>query len=60
MSGHCSCFCRLLTFFSINFLLKKYFRNTVRLSNGLDPDQDQCDLDPNCFQWINADDKSPY
>ena len=38
-----------------------YFRNTTRVSNGLDPDQDQCydspDLGPNCLQRLSADDK---
>ena len=32
------------------------------MSNGLDPDQDQCsvcpDLDPNCLQRFSAKDKS--
>ena len=43
--------------------LSKYsFRNTIRVSNGFDPDQD-CrsvgpDLGPNCLQKISADDKS--
>ena len=36
--------------------------NTIRVSNGLDPDQDRnCvgpDLDPNCLQRLLADDKS--
>ena len=44
MLGNCSCFyvCRLLTFFKINlsFFKKKKFRNSIRVSNGLDPDQD--------------------
>ena len=31
-------FCRLLIFFEINFS-KNYFRNTIRVSNRLDPDQ---------------------
>ena len=40
--GNFSCFCcRLLTFFKIIFFFKKSFRNTVRLSNCLDPDQDR-------------------
>ena len=33
-------FCRLLTFFKINFL-KKLFQKHVRLSNSLDSDQDR-------------------
>ena len=62
MLGNFSCFCcRLLTFYKINFL-KKNFRNTFRVSNNLDPDQDRHsvgpDLDPNCLQRLSADDKS--
>ena len=53
--------CRLLTFFKINFL-KKSFRNSIRLSNGLDPDQDRHfvgpDLGPKCLQRLSADGKS--
>ena len=60
MLGNFSCFCcRLQTFFKINFF-KKSFRNTIRLSNGLDPDQDchviSPDLGPNCLQRLSADD----
>ena len=43
------------------FFSKNYFRITVRVSNGLDPDQDICsvgpDLGPNCLQTLSADDK---
>ena len=54
--------CRLLTFFfKINFT-KNSFRNTIRVSNGLDPDQDRHfvgpDLGPNYLQRLSADDKS--
>ena len=51
-------------FFSKVTFQKKYFRNTIRVSNSLDPDQDRhvhvvCpDLDPNCAQKLSADDKS--
>ena len=60
--GNFSCLCcRLLTFFKINFSKKK-FRNIIRVSNGLDPDQDRHsvgpDLGPNCLQRLSADDKS--
>ena len=52
--------CRLLTFFKINFF-KKYFRNTIRVSNKLDPDQARHsvgpDLGPKCLQRSSADDK---
>ena len=48
----CFC-CRLLTFFIISFQ-KNSFRNTIRVSNCLDPDQDRHsvspDLGPNCLQ----------
>ena len=43
--------------------VKKSFRNTIRVSNGLDPDEDQYsvspDLEPQCLQRLSADDKSP-
>ena len=42
--------------------LKNYFSNTIRVSNGLDPDQDWCsvgpDLGPNCLQRLLTEDKS--
>ena len=38
---------------------KNYFRNVIRVSNSLDPDQAQhfvgFDLDPNCLQSLSAD-----
>ena len=41
---------------------KKSFRNTIRVSNGLDQDHDQYsvgpDLGPNCLQSLSADYKS--
>ena len=47
------------TFFKVNFF-KKSLRNTIRLSNGLDPDLDQhsvsSDLGQNCLQRLSADD----
>ena len=52
----CSC-CRLLTFFKINFF-KNPIKNTIRLSNSLDPDQGQHsvgpDLGPDCLQRLSA------
>ena len=50
MLGNFSCFCcRLPIFSKLNFE-KNSFGNTIRVSNGLDPDQDECfvshDLDP--------------
>ena len=41
---------------------KNSSRNTIRVSNGSDPDQDPLsvgpDLDPNCLQKLSADDRS--
>ena len=48
--------CRL---FSKLILLKNSFRNTISVSNSLDPDQDQqnvgTDLSSNCFQRVSTD-----
>ena len=48
-------------FFKINFFEKK-FRNTIRVSNSLEPDQARHfvgpDLDPNCLQKLSANDTS--
>ena len=42
--------------------INKSFRNTIRVSNSLDPNQDQQnvgpDLGPNCSQRLSADDTS--
>ena len=44
-------------FFKINFF-KNYFRDTIRVSHGLDLGQDRRsvgpDLGPNCFQRLSA------
>ena len=49
-------------FFSKLTFSQNSFRNTIRVSNGLDPDQDQYfvgpDLGPNCLQSLSADDIS--
>ena len=49
-------------FFQKNFFRKKYFRNTIRVSNCLDPDQARHyvgpDLGPNYLQKLSADDTS--
>ena len=49
-------------FFSKSTFLKKNFRNTVRVSNSLDPDQARLfvgpDLVPNCLQKLSADETS--
>ena len=51
--------CHLLIFFSKSTVLKNSFRSIIRVSNGLDPDQDRCsvgpDLNPNCLQRLTAD-----
>ena len=50
-------FCRLLILFKIN-LFEKSFRNIIRVSNRLDPDQARHyfgpDLDPNCTQRLSV------
>ena len=52
------------TFFSFSKLSSflNSFKNTIRVSNGLDPDQDRHsvgpDLDPNSLHVLSADDKS--
>ena len=49
-------------FFQNQLFSKNSFRNTIRVSNGLDPDQHRHsvgpDLDPNCLQRLSADDTS--
>ena len=60
MLGNFACFCyRLLTCSKLTF---KKIRNTFRVLNGLDPDQERHsvgpDLGPNCLQRLSADDKS--
>ena len=46
-------------FFKINFIQKCSFRNTIRVSNGLDPDQDRDSVSPdlglNCLQRLSAE-----
>ena len=63
MLGIFSCFCCcLLTFFKIIFFSKKYLRNTISVSNSLDPDEAwhivRPHLGPNCLQRLSAKDKS--
>ena len=57
----CICCCLLTFFFKSNFF-KNYFRNMIRVSSSLDPDQYRHsvgpDLGPNCLQRLLADDKS--
>ena len=46
MLGNFSCFCcRRLIFFKLTFS-KKYFKNTIRVLNDLNPDQDQRSVGP--------------
>ena len=50
-------------FFSKSTFLENSFRNTIRVSNSLDPDQARHfvgpDLGPNCLQRLSADDNGP-
>ena len=52
--------CHLLTFFPIFFPINS-FKNTIRVPNGLDLDQDRCsvgpDLGPNFLQRLPAEAK---
>ena len=68
MQGNFACFfvvCRLFFFF---FFLKTFskqsFRNNIRVSNSLDPDQARCfvgpGLGPNCLQKLSAYDNSRH
>ena len=63
--GNFACFFLLSVdfFFKLTFS-KKSFRNTIRVSNSLDPDQARGfvgpDLDPYCLQWLSTDDKSRH
>ena len=64
MLGNFECFFFLssVDFFKDQLFLKKSFRNTIRVSNSLHPDQArhfvEPDLDPNCFQKLSAEDTS--
>ena len=49
--------CRPLTFSKL-FSSKNSLRNTIIVSNGFDPDQDQFCLDPNSLRRLSADVKS--
>ena len=53
--------CHLMIFPKSTFTRKK-FRNAIRVSNSLDPDQARHfvgpDLGPNCLQRLSADDTS--
>ena len=47
-------------FFSKLTFSKNSSRNTVRVSNGFDPDSVGPDLGPNCLQRLSATDKSHH
>ena len=61
MLGNFTCFCRLLIFLKINFL-KKSFRNAIKVSGSLDPDQARHFVGPgqgpNRLQRLSAGDTS--
>ena len=54
----------LIFFFKTNFFSKNSFRNTTRVSNSFDSDQDRRfvgpDLGLNCLQKLLADDTSRH
>ena len=58
MLGDFSCFYRLLLFFSKLIFSENSFRNTIRVTNSLDPDQDRHsvgpDLGPNFLRRLSA------
>ena len=55
-------FYHLLDFFQNYFFGKNSFRNTIRVSNSMDADQDGNfvgpDLGPNLLKWLTADEKA--
>ena len=60
--GNFVCFFVVCLFFSKSTFLKYSFRNTIKVSNSLDPDQARHlgghGLGPNCLQMLSADDTS--
>ena len=56
--------CVPIFFFKINFFQKNYFRNTIRVSNILDPNQVRHfigpDLSQNCLRRMSSGTKSYY
>ena len=60
-AGKFSMFVVVCWFFSKFTFLKNYFRNTIEVSNSLDPDQARPsvwpDLATNCLQGLSTDDK---
>ena len=51
-------------FFQSHLFIKNSFRNTIRVSSSLNPDQARYfvkpDLGPNCLQRLSADDTSRH
>ena len=62
LQGKLHAFLLFAVFFSKSAFLKNFFRNSIRVSNILDPDQARHflwpDLDPNSLQRVSADDRS--
>ena len=60
MLGNFAFLLSVISFLKLTFA-KKSFRNTIRVSNSLDPNQARRfvgpDLKPNCLQRLSADDK---
>ena len=60
----CGGFFFFFFFFKLTFSKGKSFRNTIRVSNSLDPDQARRfvrpDLGPNCLQRLSADNRSRH
>ena len=61
MLGNWACFFVVCDFFKIKFF-DFFFRNTIKMSDSLDPDQARhfvgLDLGQNCLQRLSADDTS--
>ena len=62
-AGYFLCFCcHFLTFFNIDFFLKKIFQKHYQSVKSLNPDQDPRsagpDLGTNCLQRLTAEDKN--
>ena len=62
MLGNFSCFFVIRWLFSKSTFSKNSFRDIIRVSNSLDPDQDRHSvgpgLGPNCLERFVADDKN--
>ena len=62
MLGSFHAFLLSADFFSKSTFSKNYFKNNIRVSNSLDPDQAQHfvrpNLGPNCLQKLSSEDTS--